>query len=116
MESLQIRHPITYIKGDEEGQVLMDRVLSSIEGLVGLDLVPFDLSLGNRIATKDAVTAAAAAHLKGSKVGLKAPTVTPGAEPWAFSALKQRFSSVRDGICTLVFPRFGVLVVVKRAA
>lgn len=80
MSSIRVAHPITYVKGDEEGQVLMDKSLAMLEGLVGLELITFDLGLANRLATVDGVTRDAAAHLRANKVGLKAPTITQGAE------------------------------------
>lgn len=80
MPAIPIRQPITYIKGDQEGQVLMDKTLAALDGLVELDLVPFDLSLEGRLASSDGTTRDAAAHLCETRVGLKAPTITQGAE------------------------------------
>lgn len=80
MRPIRIQHPITYVKGDQEGQVLMEKSLSMLDGLCTLNLVPFDLSLEGRLATNDKVTSDAAEHMRGSKVGLKAPTITQGAE------------------------------------
>ncbi|MAG54762.1 MAG: hypothetical protein CMJ83_00570 [Planctomycetes bacterium] len=74
-----IDHPITFIKGDQEGQVLMDKSLDALAGLVSLDLHPFDLSLEARLKSGDRTTRDAAASLLHTKVGLKAPTITQGA-------------------------------------
>lgn len=80
MATIEIRHPITYVLGDEEGQVLMEKFLGALEGLVSLDLVPYDLSLASRLATRDQVTRDAAEHCRGTRVGLKAPTITQGSD------------------------------------
>jgi isocitrate dehydrogenase len=74
----KLLQPITYIRGDQEGQVLMDKSLTVLEGILDLELVPFDLSLEGRLATGDGTTKDAAKHLRESKVGLKAPTITQG--------------------------------------
>lgn len=76
---ISIPHPITFMQGDEEGRVLMDKVVSGIATRASLDLREFDLSLESRTRTGDAVTLAAAESMRTTKVGLKAPTITPGA-------------------------------------
>ena len=77
---ISVHQPITYIRGDQEGQVLMEKTLAALDGLVDLDLVPFDLSLEGRLGSGDGTTRAAAAHMRETRVGLKAPTITQGAE------------------------------------
>lgn len=75
----KLDRPITYIRGDQEGQVLMEKSLAILDGVVDLDLLPFDLSLEGRLASGDGTTRAAAESMRETKVGLKAPTITQGA-------------------------------------
>lgn len=75
-----VRHPITLIHGDAEGEVLLQRTLEALGRFITCTFVDFDLSLENRLETEDGVTRDAAAHLHTNKVGLKAPTTTQGAE------------------------------------
>lgn len=79
MTACTLKHPITLIHGDDEGEVLLQRTLAALSQFIACRFVDFDLSLGNRVATNDQVTRDAAAHLRGNKVGLKAPTTTQGA-------------------------------------
>jgi isocitrate dehydrogenase (NAD+) len=76
MTMLRIQRSITYMTGDQEGQILMGKTLAMLSRHVALDLVRFDLGLANRIATGDRVTLEAAEHLRTTRVGLKAPTIT----------------------------------------
>ncbi len=66
--------------GDETGQELLEEALRVLAPDVlgfDLDLVHFDLSLGNRRATGNDVVREAAAAMKETGLGLKAATVTP---------------------------------------
>ncbi len=66
--------------GDETGQELLEEALRVLAPDVlgfDLDLVHFDLSLGNRRATGNDVVRAAAAAMRDTGLGLKAATVTP---------------------------------------
>ena len=80
MSKSSIQHPITLIHGDDEGEVLLTRTLEALGNFFDCTFVDFDLSLSNRLATEDAVTREAAAHMRANKVGLKAPTTTQGAD------------------------------------
>jgi isocitrate dehydrogenase len=75
----KLNHPVTYIKGDQEGQVLLEKSLSILDGLLEIELLPFDLSLEGRLRSGDGTTRDAAASMRETKVGLKAPTITQGA-------------------------------------
>ncbi len=71
---------IVVCDGDETGQELLDEALRVLDpGVLGfaLDLVRFDLSLGNRRATANEVVRQAAAAMRETGLGLKAATVTP---------------------------------------
>lgn len=72
---------IIVMQGDQTGQELLDealRVLMPFAPLLSLDFSTFDLSLGNRRATKNKVVYDAAEAIKVSGLGLKAATITPG--------------------------------------
>ncbi|MGO9855164.1 MAG: isocitrate/isopropylmalate family dehydrogenase [Acidimicrobiales bacterium] len=71
---------IVVCDGDETGQELLDEALRVLDPVVlgfGLELVRFDLSLGNRRATANAVVREAAAAMRETGLGLKAATITP---------------------------------------
>lgn len=71
---------IVVLEGDQTGQELLDAALTVIApDVLGLavELERFDLSLGNRRATENAVCAEAAAAMKAGGLGLKAATITP---------------------------------------
>lgn len=66
--------------GDETGQELLDEALRVLDPRAlgfDLELVRFDLSLGNRRATANAVVRDAAAAMRETGLGLKAATITP---------------------------------------
>lgn len=72
--------PIVVLRGDQTGQELLDqalRVLAPDVVGVDLDLVPFDLSLDSRRATRNAVVYDAALAIVEHGRGLKAATITP---------------------------------------
>jgi isocitrate dehydrogenase (NAD+) len=71
---------IAVLEGDQTGQELLDEALRVIAPeVIGVDLElrRFDLSLGNRRATANAVVLEAADAMVASGFGLKAATVTP---------------------------------------
>ena len=71
---------IVVCDGDETGQELLEEALRVLDpGVLGFDteLVRFDLSLGNRRATANAVVLEAAAAMRDTGLGLKAATITP---------------------------------------
>jgi isocitrate dehydrogenase (NAD+) len=71
---------IAVLQGDQTGQELLDEALRVIApDVTGLDLElrPFDLTLGNRRATANAVVLEAADAMVECGFGLKAATVTP---------------------------------------
>src|SRR5271167_227943 len=71
---------IVVCDGDETGQELLEAALRVLDpGVLGFDLelVRFDLSLGNRRATANAVVREAAAAMRDTGLGLKAATITP---------------------------------------
>ena len=71
---------IAVLEGDETGQELLGEALRVLDPeVVGLDLAfdRYDLSLGSRQATKNAVVHEAAAAIREHKLGLKAATITP---------------------------------------
>jgi isocitrate/isopropylmalate dehydrogenase len=77
---MQLR-AIAILEGDETGQELLEealRVLAPAVIGVELELPRFDLSLGNRRATGNAVVHEAAAAIREHGFGLKAATITPG--------------------------------------
>ena len=72
--------PIIICDGDQTGQELLEqslRVLTSELLGVNLELVHYDLSLANRVATKNGVVRDAAAAMREAGLGLKAATITP---------------------------------------
>jgi isocitrate/isopropylmalate dehydrogenase len=78
---MQLR-AIAILEGDETGQELLEEALRVVApDVIGieLDLPRFDLSLGNRRATQNAVVHEAAAAIREHGLGLKAATVTPEA-------------------------------------
>jgi isocitrate/isopropylmalate dehydrogenase len=71
---------IVVLEGDETGQELLEEALRVLApDVIGtpLELSRFDLSLGNRRATKNGVVHEAAAALRAAGLGLKAATITP---------------------------------------
>jgi len=67
-------------EGDETGQELLDEALRVLHpSVIGVpvELVRFDLSLGNRRKTSNAVVAEAAEAMVAVGLGLKAATITP---------------------------------------
>src|SRR3989441_6092158 len=71
---------IIVLEGDETGQELLEealRVLAPEATGLQLDFPRFDLSLGSRRATKNAVVYEAALAIREHGLGLKAATVTP---------------------------------------
>jgi isocitrate dehydrogenase (NAD+) len=71
---------IVVLEGDETGQELLEealRVLAPDVIGVELELSRFDLSLGNRRATKNQVVYDAAAAIREAGLALKAATITP---------------------------------------
>ncbi len=71
---------LAILEGDETGQELLEqtlRVLAPEAIGIDLELQRFDLSLGNRRATGNAVVSEAAAAIRELGLGLKAPTITP---------------------------------------
>jgi isocitrate dehydrogenase (NAD+) len=71
---------IVVCEGDETGQELLEAALRVLDPVVlgfDLELVRFDLSLGNRRATANAVVREAAAAMRDTGLGLKAATITP---------------------------------------
>lgn len=71
---------LVVLKGDQTGQELLDEALrvleSSVTG-VEFDIIPFDLGLENRRATRNRVVEEAAAAMLDTGLGLKAATITP---------------------------------------
>src|SRR5665647_608783 len=73
---------IVVLEGDQTGQELLEeglRVLAPDVIGVEFELIRYDLSLGNRRATKNAVVYEAAAAIREHGLGLKGATVTPEA-------------------------------------
>ena len=69
-------------EGDETGQELLEQALRVLDpGVVGLaiELIRYDLSLGHRRATGNAIVTEAADAMREVGLGLKAATVTPEA-------------------------------------
>ncbi len=67
-------------EGDETGQELLEealRVLAPAVCGLDLELIRFDLSLGNRRRTSNAVVVEAAGAMRETGLGLKAATITP---------------------------------------
>ncbi len=71
---------IVVCDGDETGQELLEEALRVLDPRVlgfDLDLLRFDLSLGNRRATGNQVVRDAAVAMRETGLGLKAATITP---------------------------------------
>jgi isocitrate/isopropylmalate dehydrogenase len=71
---------IVVLEGDQTGQELLEQAVRLLDpSLLGVDvqLERFDLSLGNRRATENAVVTEAAEAMREAGLGLKAATVTP---------------------------------------
>jgi len=76
-------HRVIVLEGDQTGQELLEeslRVLSPEVTRVPTEFIRFDLSLGNRRATQNAVVHEAARAMAATGLGLKAATVTPEAK------------------------------------
>ena len=74
------RMQLVVCEGDETGQELLDEALRVLDpSVVGIevDLLRYDLSLGNRRRTSNAVVAEAAEAMVEVGLGLKAATITP---------------------------------------
>ena len=73
-------HTIVVLEGDETGQELLDESLRVIDPAVirtEIELLKFDLSLENRIATGNQVVYKAGAAVREHRLALKAATITP---------------------------------------
>jgi isocitrate dehydrogenase (NAD+) len=71
---------IVALEGDETGQELLEQALRVLDpGVIEIELriERFDLSLANRRATANRVVRDAAAAMRETGLGLKAPTITP---------------------------------------
>jgi isocitrate/isopropylmalate dehydrogenase len=74
------RPTIVVLQGDQTGQELLNQALRVLEPSVcglPLRLEAYDLGLPNRRATRNEVVREAAAAMRRSGLGLKAPTITP---------------------------------------
>ena len=74
------RPRLVVCEGDETGQELLDQALRVLDSRVlgvDLELIRFDLSLGNRRETQNAVVREAADAMREVGLGLKAATITP---------------------------------------
>ena len=74
------RRTIVVLEGDETGQELLEealRVLAHEVTALELEFPRYDLSLGSRRATQNAVVFEAAAAIRDHGLGLKAATITP---------------------------------------
>jgi len=75
-----VTETIVVLEGDETGQELLVESLRVLApDVIGVELAfeRFDLSLGHRRATRNAVVHDAAARMKATGLGLKAATITP---------------------------------------
>ncbi len=73
-------HTVVVLEGDQTGQELLEealRVLDSKVVRLELELLRFDLSLENRISTKNQVVYDAGAAIRTHRLSLKAATITP---------------------------------------
>ena len=80
LKRMSASHQIIVCDGDETGQELLDEALRVLDPhVLGFDveLLHFDLSLGNRRATGNEVVRQAAAAMRETGLGLKAATITP---------------------------------------
>src|SRR2546421_2758916 len=71
---------IVVLEGDETGQELLEEALRVLQpDVIGIEFAfpRFDLSLGKRRDTDNAIVHEAAAAIRGHGLGLKAATVTP---------------------------------------
>ena len=71
---------LVVLEGDQTGQELLLQALRVLDRrIIGIELtlMPFDLSLANRRATRNRVVHEAAAAIKQHRLGLKAATITP---------------------------------------
>src|SRR5580704_15869641 len=74
------RPRLVVCEGDETGQELLDQALRVLDARVlgvELEMIRFELSLGNRRETKNAVVREAADAMREVGLGLKAATITP---------------------------------------
>ncbi|HUX12124.1 MAG TPA: isocitrate/isopropylmalate family dehydrogenase [Spirochaetia bacterium] len=73
-------HTVVVLEGDQTGQELLEEALRVLDSKVvrfELELLRFDLSLENRIATKNRVVYDAGAAIRAHRLSLKAATITP---------------------------------------
>ena len=92
---IPVRHPIVDMSGDEMANVLRESVQSMLV-FPYVDLQNrqhFDLSLGNRDRTKDAVTDEALRAIIDCKVAVKASMITPDKATTARLGLLQQWPS-----------------------
>ncbi|WP_455382170.1 isocitrate/isopropylmalate family dehydrogenase [Salinispira pacifica] len=76
-------HSIVVLDGDQTGQELLEEALRVLDpGVIqfDLDFVRFDLSLDNRIATKNQVVYDAGRAIREHRLSIKAATITPEAK------------------------------------
>jgi isocitrate dehydrogenase len=72
---------IVVMQGDQTGQELLDEALRVLSPSIlppNVHFKTFDLSLGNRRATKNQIVFEAAEAVKTHGLGIKAATITPG--------------------------------------
>lgn len=73
-----VKNKVVNIEGDEMTRIIWDMIKEKlISPYLDLDLETYDLSITNRNATDDVVTAECARAIVRHKVGIKCATITP---------------------------------------
>ncbi len=94
MEKIKMPNPIVEIDGDEMTRILWAMIKDELlHPFLDLNTAYFDLSLPNRDATDDQVTAAAAEAIKVHRVGVKCATITPNLQRMEEYQLKEMWKS-----------------------
>ena len=78
MQKIKVLNPVVEVDGDEMTRVIWKFIKEKlILPYLDIDIKYFDLGIGERDATNDQVTVAAAEAIKEHRVGIKCATITP---------------------------------------
>jgi isocitrate dehydrogenase len=94
MAKIKVKRPIVEIDGDEMARIIWHLIRDKlIFPHLDLETLYFDLSIQNRDATEDRITAEAAEAIKEHNVGVKCATITPDEARVKEFGLKQMWRS-----------------------
>src|SRR4029453_16421617 len=108
VNKIKMKNPVADLSGDEMTLVIWQMIKEKlIEPYLDLPLLTFDLSIQNRDATDDQVTAEAAHAIQACGVGVKCATITPDEARGKEFGLKKMWTSpngtIRNLLAAVIF-------------